>query len=266
MSDIDDLPAHYYEDLGDGAFASTVATQSPWDFSMQHGGPPSALLLRCIEHHVGDISMRAARISVDFLGPIPQGRCEISVTTVRPGKRVRLVEATMQIAGRAVVVERVWLINHQNDRVTPIDATAPAPPLPAAMPQKFFLGVDPSWGYGRSIEWRFVTGGLDRPGPATVWTRVRIPLIAGESPSALQRLVIVADSTNGVSGPIDFDGWLFIPPGITLTVVRPPRAQWIYLDAQTQTDHDGVGIAQATLCDEEGFLGVAAQPLLIAPA
>ncbi|MGY1846983.1 hypothetical protein [Blastococcus sp. SYSU DS1021] len=34
----------FYLPLGDNRFAPTRATESPWDHSAQHGGPPSALL------------------------------------------------------------------------------------------------------------------------------------------------------------------------------------------------------------------------------
>lgn len=261
----DELPPAYYEQVGEQRFRSTLATQSPWDFQMQHGGPPSALLTRCVERYVDDDTMRPARLSTDFLGPIPQGDLDVEVETVRPGKRVRLVRATLSHAGRSAVVLNAWLIHREHQRVAPIDATAPAPPLPAEQDQRYFKGVDPSWGYGRSVEWRYVTGAFDEPGPATVWTRVRPEIVAGEEPSGLQRLMVVADSTNGVSGPIHVDGWLFIPPGLTVTAMREPVGEWIYLDAQTQTDHDGIGIAHATLMDADGFLGYATQPLLIAP-
>src|ERR1700735_3017861 len=39
--------------------------------------------------------------------------------------------------------------------------------------------ADRAAGYGRSIEWRFTRGGLDRLGAADVWARVRLPLVDG---------------------------------------------------------------------------------------
>ena len=35
-----------------------------------------------------------------------------------------------------------------------------------------------------SCEHRFVTGGWDDPGRAVVWVRLRLPVVAGEEPSA----------------------------------------------------------------------------------
>ena len=51
--------------------------------------------------------------------------------------------------------------------------------LPEPQPQRYFDG-DGSWGYGRATEWRTVSGGFGgTTGAGDVWTRLRIPLIAG---------------------------------------------------------------------------------------
>ena len=42
-------PQSFYVETGQGVFESTPATASPWDTSLQHGGPPSALLARASE-------------------------------------------------------------------------------------------------------------------------------------------------------------------------------------------------------------------------
>ena len=39
-------PRAFYLPLGDDRFESTLATAGPWSADAQHGGPPSALLVR----------------------------------------------------------------------------------------------------------------------------------------------------------------------------------------------------------------------------
>jgi len=39
----------FYCQVGPARFAPTEATGSPWDQSLQHGGPPAALLLGAVE-------------------------------------------------------------------------------------------------------------------------------------------------------------------------------------------------------------------------
>ena len=80
---------------------------------------------------------------------------------------------------------------------------------------------------------RFAAGGWDEPGPATVWTRLRVPVVAGEEPSRPQRVLAVADSANGVSAVLPFGDWLFINPELTVHLRRAARGEWICLDAET---------------------------------
>ena len=65
-----DLEA-FYSRLGGGRFEPTRATESPWDQTAQHGGPPAALLAHLIDATV-DGELRLARLSIDFLGAIPR--------------------------------------------------------------------------------------------------------------------------------------------------------------------------------------------------
>src|SRR5271170_745378 len=107
-SGADELPPAYYLPLGDGRFEPTDATTSPWDATAQHGGPPTALLAACLDDAFGRPTMRVARISVDFLGPVLRTALRVETRLVRPGKRVQLSEATMWAGDRAVATARVW--------------------------------------------------------------------------------------------------------------------------------------------------------------
>ena len=104
----------FYLPLGDNRFEPTRYTESPWDPAMQHGGPPAALL----GHLMSSREHRLARISVDFLGPIPRKPLSIEVTPIKPGRLTALVEARMVVDGRTAVVARGWHI-----------AAGPRPPV-----------------------------------------------------------------------------------------------------------------------------------------
>ncbi|WP_232668809.1 thioesterase family protein [Pseudonocardia sp. TRM90224] len=254
----------FYLPVSDGVFDSTVATESPWGHGLQHGGPPSALLAYAIETYEPRPDMAIGRISMDFLGPIPQGRITVTTEVLRPGRRVELAEATLVVDGRTAVVARAWRIGTAAGAATPVPAQPATPtPLPPPQDQAYLYGVDPSWGYGRAIEWRFAKGSYAEPGPATVWARPRIPLVADAPTSGLQRTLTVADSINGVSAELKVADWLFIPPSLTVTVHREPEGDWILLDATTTVAAVGTGMAHATLSDTTGEFGVATQPLLV---
>ncbi|EGD40289.1 hypothetical protein NBCG_05461 [Nocardioidaceae bacterium Broad-1] len=256
----------FYQPTGeDGIFESTPATASPWDHSLQHGGPPAALLARAIESVRSDPTLSIARFTADMLGGIPQGTMRVEAQVVRPGRRVELVEASLWAGDRLAVKASAWLI-----RATPGSTRehwcsgGKNPPIPEASSERFFEGVSPDWGYGRALDWRFVSGGYE-PGPATVWARLRVPLVAGEETSPVQRLLTLADSTNGLSGSLPMSSWYFIPPTVTVTVERPPVSEWMLLDARSTIGPDGIGLAQGDMSDEHGRFAVVTQPLMVAP-
>ncbi|MCH1865380.1 thioesterase family protein [Nocardioides sp. CFH 31398] len=260
-------PSAYYlpVDPDAGLFDSTPATESPWDAASQHGGPPAALLLRAIDATASDpTAMPVARLSVDMLGGIPQGRMRTEATVVRPGKRVEMVEASLYADDDLAVRATAWRIRRGPATTTDHVTAGDVPPLPDEQPQRYFPGTSPDWGYGRSVEWRFVAGGYAEPGPATVWARPRIPLVEGEEATPQQRAMVVADSANGLSGQLPMTEWLFIPPTVTVTFQRPPTGEWILLDAATTIGPDGTGLASGTLSDADGLVAAVAQPLLVA--
>ena len=256
----------FYHRDGD-TFVPTDATSSPWDPRAQHGGPPAALAAFVLaERHPREDAI-FARISTDFLGPIPKEPLRVQTRVLRPGGRVELLEASFENPrdGRLAMIVRAWRIRVA-DRALPQAPHAELPPaLPAPQATQFYEGVDDGWGYGRATEWRFVRGALHELGPADVWTRVRIPLVAGTPLDPLSRLLIVADSTNGLSVELPVRDYLSIPPGLTVTIGRYPEGEWVYFSTRTQRQPHGVGIAEGRAADVDGTLALIAQPLLLEP-
>jgi hypothetical protein len=87
--------------------------------------------------------------------------------------------------------------------------------------------------------------------------------VAGEEPSALQRVMAAADSGNGVSAALDWREHLFINTDLSVHLLRPPQGEWVCLEAQTLIGP--VGLADTALWDERGRIGRAAQTLLVRP-
>ena len=273
-------PSAFFLPLGADHFMPTVATQGPWDPGAMHGGPVAALFATLLAREAAPLSatLRLARLSCDFLGALPVAELEATVNVLRPGRRVALLEATLSAGDRTVAIGRGWFIDaaaalgdppvnhgrspHFPGELPPIDIP---PPLPDPQPQRFFLGLD-GFGYGHANEWRFTSGGFDQAGPAGVWCRPRVPLLAGEPLTGVQRLLILADAANGVSGELSFGTWMFIPPAITVTILREPVGDWVHLAARTTLGADSIGLCHGQLADAHGPVGVVSQPLLISRA
>jgi hypothetical protein len=209
-------------------------------------------------------TMRIGRISVDFLGPIPLREVVVETSPIKPGRRVQLTEARMSVDGRVAVTARAWHIATSDSPPVSGEEQIVPPPVPSRpTPQHFYPGLDDDWGYGRSIEWRFTRGGFDSFGAADVWTRVRLPLVEGVALTGQDRVLIAADSANGLSLSLPMEQWFSIPPTMTATLLRPPAGEWVHLACRTHLADDGVGLARADLFDPRGFVGEVAQPLLV---
>ncbi len=256
----------FYLPRGDDEYDSTPATASPWDADAQHGGPPAALLAGALMRTNPDPDLVLARIGVDMLGRIPQGRVRTEARVVRPGRRVEMVEGRLLVDDDVAVTATAWRVRRVVGATADVaDAPAPLPDVPAEGPAGFFPGVPDDWGYGRAVEWRFVEGGYGHLGDARVWTRVRIPLIADREIDGLERLLVVADSANGLSIRLPLDEWWSIPPTANVTIQRVPAGEWTFVEAATRLGPDGRGMARATMSDLDGVLADVAQPLMVAP-
>jgi len=257
----------FYEPAGGDTFHSTPATAGPWDPAAQHAGPPSALLARVFEHHEPVDGQRLARVAVDILRPVPVAPLTVKARTVRPGRRITLVEGIVEAGGQEVLHAHGWRIAGSSSPAG--EAATQSSGVPAPIPdQDAGGGLWPgahAAGYLTAMEWRFVTGGFQQPGPAQVWMRSRLPLVAGEDTSPFSRAMLVADSGNGVSAHLDPADWLFINVDLTVVLHRQPRGEWILLDATTTIGAGGAGLAASRLSDRDGAIGQGLQTLVVSP-
>jgi len=205
--------------------------------------------------------MRIARINSEFLGPLPVARMHVKTRVARPGKRIEMLEASVESGGREILAARAWRIVTQPDGSVPPAATPPDPVPAIPEPRD-----PPAWlkkfGYGEAFEWRHVYGG-GVPGPAAVWSRPRIPLIAGEPLAPLERALLVADSANGISGELPMGEWLFVPPSLSVALQRYTHGEWTLLEARTTLTSDGLGLTTLRLADPDGYFAAGTQALLV---
>jgi len=252
----------FYVPLGDGSWRATPHTAGPWDSRSQHGGPPSALLGRAMERCQPRADMMVARFTCEILRAIPVGDINVQARLARPGRNVELLEATASADGVEVARAVAWRVHRTGSPAVP--SRLPSPPaLPDGSPTRPPTGW--SDGYLSAIEWREARGSFSAPGPATLWTRMRYPLVPDEEPTPLERVLTVADSGSGVSWELDMNRWLFINPELTVHWHREAAGEWICLDAQTAVSPGGAGLATSAVSDQEGPVGIAAQSLLITP-
>jgi hypothetical protein len=203
-----------------------------------------------------------ARITFDIARPIPIGELTVTASVTRQGRSVTIVEAALT-SGTEPHMRCGALLIREAAGAAPTISHSPMP-FHDAVPKEFFP-VPYSVGYHTSMEVRFAEGSFTEPGPATCWMRAKIPLVEGEDISPLQRVLLAADSGNGVSSVLDFTKHVFINADLTVHLVRYPVGEWVCLQAATSVDSDGIGLTDTALHDEAGQIGRAAQSLFVNP-
>jgi hypothetical protein len=241
-------------------FVPSELTRGPWDPGAQHAGPPSALLGRAIERCEPRDGMRVGRITFEILGPVPLAPLTVDARVARPGRSVEMLEAALAGPDGEVMRARAWRV--QVGEVE-LDARDSPPPGPETAEPRPFFPTGEEVGYHTAMEYRFVSGGFLEAGPATVWMRMHGALVEGEQPTPLERVLVAADSGNGVSAALDWRRFLFINTDLSVHLLRPPDGEWVCLDAVTYVD--GLGLSDTVLWDERGRIGRAAQTLLVRP-
>lgn len=254
--------AFFHRD-GDGWIPSEL-TRGPWDADSQHGGPPAALLAREIERCEPRAGAQVGRVTIEILRPVPLSRLSARARVVRGGRTVELLEATLCDERGEVMRATAWRLA-TGEVPLPSDALAAdqAPPPPEDAEPLSFTVPRSKVGYHTAMEFRSVQGGFEQPGPATVWMRMRQPLVAGEETSPVGHVLVCADAASGSSSALDWQRFLFINVDLTVHLHRLPVDEWICLDAITRPQPWGIGMTDTRILDRRGPIGRGVQTLLV---
>lgn len=254
----------FFQPDGDG-WRATQWTRGPWSAQHQHAGPPAALLARAIERLLADGSgFEIRRLTYEILRPVPIDWLQVRTHVLRAGRKVQWLGATLATAdGTEVMRAAAVCVRVQAKPVPRVEHATGVhfPTIEASEPFSFpFFASGTS--YSRAMESRLADG-VFGSGAATVWMRMRLPLVLGERPSAVQRAACAADSGSGVSKALDTARYSFVNPDLSIYFMRALEGEWIALDARTQIQPDGAGLCETALFDQRGYIGCAQQSLVV---
>jgi hypothetical protein len=279
---------------GDG-FTPTEHARGPWDPRALHGGAPAALIATAFERMEPGAELPFARLSFEFLRPVPMAPLKLSTRISRPGRRVQALEAELSAEGTTVCRASALRLVPAPEQLpelalAQVEATRPRSIASAREGQHVHFALDDMERKSfaaTAMEMRFLqgqplTGELSEhdnsdgeasapgvaadhvpSGAATVWMRLRHPLVPGEVLTPLARVAATSDFGNGVATVLRFDQYLFINSDLTISLDRRPEGEWVALDARTLLHPGGIGWAESVLHDERGPLGRATQALVV---
>ena len=246
-------------------FVPSASARGPWSPRHQHGGPPAALLARAFARQSGP-DAQIARLTFDFLRPVPLAPLTVSTRVVRAGAKVQRLAGSILAEDGTVVIEATCLVMRLASARIAVPLETVTPPMPPAAGTPFELPfMTGNQGYHRAVELRLVKGTWGR-GPVAVWVRLRVPLVDGETPTPpLEGLVAAADSASGVAVVVDPALTTFVNGDLTIALHRRPVGEWVCLDAATTGEAHGIGLTRARLWDTAGLVGRSLQTLLLEP-
>lgn len=250
---------------GNEVFSTTERTVSLWAPTMQHGAPPSALLVRALERVGARDDVRVTRVVVELLGPVPIADIEVRSWVERPGRNIELVVAELWAptdggTPRAVARGTAWRLSTADSSHVAYAADELLKPLSEATPHAW--GGKWKSGYLDNVEIRALTA-VGGDGPGKIWARPLTTLVLGENMTPLERLFSIADIANGIGAKLDLDRWTFLNTDLTVHVFRIPEGEWVGISAETSTGPDGFAMSAAVLHDEFGPVGRIAQTVLV---
>lgn len=251
-------------------FESTPLAQAGWYSDGQHGGAVAALLARAIDGVPTLAPMEIARLTVELFRVVPVTRLRVATRVLREGKRIQAVEASLFDADDLELARAVGLRLRTADLDLPPEARAvPHDRLP---PEQIEPPDMDRWGLGtpgkvlyhrHAVEVREIEAGFARPGPGAMWMRLLRPLVAGEENSPLTRAVIVGDFVNGLSRLTDSREYVFMNADLTIHLHRMPIGEWVGVEATSNWDRGGRGLATGVLFDRSREVGRSTQTLFL---
>ena len=252
-------------------FSPTDHARGPWDPDACHGGPPTGLLVRALEHAVP--GMRLARISVDLARPIPMAGFTIVSEVVRAGRATANTAASLVDADGKVRATATGM--HLAPAGEPMfegsidNSGAVTPRLADSTPGEFPISrvAHDQPGFRGAVEIRYPPGEDNTPGATTVWMRA-LPLLPDEETTPFQRISPLADCGNAFARNAEPTQVQFVNSDLVIALHREPVGEWLGSSATAVWQPTGIGLADAQLFDDEGPVGRALQTLLLrrAPA
>jgi hypothetical protein len=238
------------------ALVPTGLARSLWSDDQMHGVALSGALARGLERAVADVGraeLRPARYSVDLFRAARMEPCHIQAVVVREGRRLCLVDATLEQGGEPVARASGLFLQPSEQAPGAVwepGTTFDPPPLDVA-PQSDEPRV-PLFN-SEGIGWSTSFAAHQNGNRKTTW-QTGVPVVPEERPSPFVAVASIADAASMVTN-WGSNGVEHINTDITLTLVRLPESLEVGLAALDRVSADGIASGVAAVFDRRGRVG-----------
>jgi hypothetical protein len=243
----DDLGPSFTRD-GD-LLTPSESTEGGWNQGTLMGRYLAGLIAYAAERHAA-AGWQPARLTVDMFRPAPLGPTRLDTRVVRDGRRIRVVDVDVVVAGAAVCRGTVAFLHRsatpRGDAWLPGATTLPDPGSIAPYRPD---GWTPAWDQRLLGDW-----GDDHPTGRGCWIGETRPFVDGEITSPFVLAALAADNANGAINGTTI-GLPYINADLTMTLARLPAGDWVGLVPVSRATADGVSVGTVDLFDLEGRVG-----------
>ncbi|MEV0075302.1 acyl-CoA thioesterase domain-containing protein [Nocardia neocaledoniensis] len=229
---------------------------SGWGDEHMRGLAVSSALARATEQQVetlGRTDLAPTRWTVDLFRPTRLRPCTTSVSVVREGRRLCLIDSVLEQDGRPVArASALWLTPSRSPSgaVWSGGAQPEPPPVGAELVRaQHRLYFTEKTGWGDATQSR-------NDARKQIWHE-RIPVVEGETVTPFQMAAGIADVVN-VAANFGSDGLEFINADLTLTLARLPVGPAVGFATTDRIEQHGIAIGAAVAFDRTGVFGTAA--------
>ncbi|MCW2822884.1 MAG: hypothetical protein JWR64_2679 [Marmoricola sp.] len=244
----------FFTSRGDGLLPTDLA-RSLWSEDQMHGVALSGALARALERRVAELGrddLRPARYTVDLFRPAAMELCRTTTRVVREGRRLCLVDASLEQDGQRVARASALFLKVSDPVAGSVWEPTGAPDVPplelAPSTEKLRVPLFASDGV-----WDESFAAHQNDGHKTTW-QVGVPVVPEEAPSPFVVAASVADSTSMVTN-WGSNGVEHINTDITMVLARLPVGREVGLSATDRVNHDGIAVGTATVFDRQGRIG-----------
>jgi acyl-coenzyme A thioesterase PaaI-like protein len=247
----------------------TTLTRGPWDHGFLHGGAVCGAVGWALERARPDDDLMLARMTVEIRSMVPLGPLRTEAAVSKPGRRTRVIDATLHHEGRLVARATSQWVLHRGAEAPgaaidwrPVASRPPTPADPGATDQLDY----PRPGFNcDAVELRPIRSTTEDPGPGLIWARLRHPVVAGEATSNLLAVLTLSDLGVAVGWEPAPSGAGFINADVTVQLHRYPVTEWVLMASRVHASALGVGFCETVLSDDAGLFGRVLQTLVETP-
>jgi hypothetical protein len=261
-----ETPTSFFVADGDSVVPTQLAA-SPWG-PVLHGRMSGGLAARAAQQALTeDPDLICTRLTIDMFKSAPLTPMQVSTKTVRSGRRIKVLEVTVEQNGVAIGQGKFVLLRRSEQpegtfRETPGWA-AQAPGQLGPPDRSMFSGLDGATAGHRWTaphqSWR--VSGSSGPQSAGTWVRDVVPLVDGEPLTPIIRLGLAGDLASGEANASD-RGLHFINADYTVYLGRELQGEYIGLQPYGHVSDRGVAVGQCIVHDERGPVGFIATTAL----